>query len=262
MPDRQFTEASQAIEKLLNIMKRLRLECPWDAQQTHNSLKQYLLEEAYEVLETIDYEEWQKFKEELGDLLLQIVFHCEIASQNNHFDFSDVVQSISKKLVERHPHVFADKKVHEAREVQENWEHSKMINEKRSSILSGIPRAAPALLQAQRIQEKASTVGFDWGELAPVIDKVEEEWLEFKEAVKLKNPAEIENEFGDFLFSIVNLSRFLQITAEDALRRTNNKFIKRFRYIEKQYEQDPKAMKKASLQELDEHWVAAKRLDD
>ncbi len=247
------------IEDLLQIMHRLRRECPWDARQTHDSLRPFLLEEAYEVLETIDQKNWSKLAEELGDLLLQVVFHSEIAAEKNNFDFSDVVDQISKKLIARHPHVFGDKTIETAEKVQQNWEHSKIQNEGRDSLLSGVPTIAPALLQAQRLQEKAATVGFDWPDLSPVFEKVNEELKELKEAVSSNNQQQIENEFGDLLFALVNLGRFLNVTAEDALRRTNQKFIRRFQYIEQQYGQNPTAMKQASLQELDKHWEQAKK---
>lgn len=244
---------------LLAIMKRLRDECPWDAKQTHQSLRAYLLEETYEVLESIDTENWDNLAAELGDLLLQIIFHSEIAARQRRFDFGKVVNHIAGKLVQRHPHVFGDKQLHNAREVQDNWEHSKITNEKRTSILSGIPQTAPALLQAQRMQEKASSVGFDWHTIEPVIEKIEEEWHEFKEALVKNDPSAMQEELGDLLFSMVNFARLSGIVAEDALRMTNEKFKKRFQYIEKQYNHDPQAMKNESLEQLDQHWTAAKR---
>lgn len=258
----QRTESKYSIEKLLEIMKRLRDECPWDAKQTHHTLKQYLLEEAYEVLETIDSESWDALSYELGDLLLQIIFHSEIASRAGEFDFTDVVDSIAEKLISRHPHVFADKQLNTAKEVQENWEHNKLIKENRKSILAGIPKSAPALLQAQRLQQKAATVGFDWTEINPVVDKIDEEWQEFKQALKDNNLTEMKKEFGDLLFSMVNLARFCKILAEDALRLTNQKFIRRFQYIEKQYDNNPKLMKEQSLDTLDQHWNNAKNLEN
>lgn len=258
----QRTKSKYTISELIEIMKRLRDECPWDAKQTHHTLKQYLLEETYEVLETIDSESWEALSFELGDLLLQIIFHSEIASRAGEFDFTDVVNQIAEKLVNRHPHVFADKHVNSAKEVQENWEHTKLIVENRKSILAGIPKSAPALLQAQRLQQKAATVGFDWTEINPVIDKIDEEWQEFKQALKENNQAEIKKELGDLLFSMVNLARFCQILAEDALRLTNQKFIRRFQYIEQQYENNPKLIKEQSLEILDRHWNDAKKIEN
>lgn len=248
----------QKVEKLLKVMKRLRQECPWDAKQTHHSLKPYLLEEAYEVLETIDFENWKSLPSELGDLLLQIVFHSEIASEAGCFKFEDVVDHITAKLIERHPHVFGDKEVHGSEQVQENWEHTKVISENRNSILSGIPKTAPALLQAQRLQEKAATVGFDWSEIEPVIHKIEEEIGELKDAITEGNLQLAKGELGDLIFGIVNMSRFMKINAEDALRMTNEKFVKRFQYIEQKYDKQPSEMKKASLEELDSYWNEAK----
>lgn len=250
----------QKMEKLLNIMKRLRKDCPWDAVQTHDSLKPYLLEEAYEVLETIDDKNYDLMAKELGDLLLQIVFHSEIASEAGHFTFNDVVDKISHKLVERHPHVFDNQKVHSAADVQSNWEHSKLKSENRTSILEGLPHSMPALLSAQRLQEKAASVGFEWDEIESVFDKVQEELNEFQEVYKQNNIKKMQEEFGDILFALVNLGRFLNINAEDACRQTNAKFVRRFQYIEKRYNGDPGAMKKASLKELDAVWNEAKEL--
>ncbi len=256
--DDRYRKMAEKTITLLEIMDRLRKECPWDAKQTHYSLRPYLLEETYEVLETIDKEEWDRLAEELGDLLLQIVFHAVIANENGLFDYTDIVEHISKKLVERHPHVFGDKQVHDAKTVQENWEHTKVQKEERESILSGVPKAMPALLQAQRLQEKAATVGFDWGSLPPVMEKVDEEWQEFKTAIRNKDLPNAREEFGDFLFSVVNIARFINMNAEDALRDTNRKFIYRFSHIEKQYNHSPEAMKAASLKELDHYWNEAK----
>ena len=246
------------IDDLLHIMRRLRKDCPWDAKQTHQSLKPYLLEETYEVLETIDQGQYDKLAEEFGDLLLQVVFHSQLGDEEKRFDFQQVVTHISRKLIRRHPHVFGDKDLKDAKEVQENWEQSKVKDEARTSLLSGIPKAAPALMQAQRLQEKAATVGFEWESIEPVYEKVKEEWDELQSAIKQGNQKEIENEFGDLLFALVNLGRFLHVNAEDALRKTNQKFIRRFEHIERQYDNDVDAMKRASLSELDRHWEQAK----
>ncbi len=259
MNEEHIEKSQSAVARLLRIMHRLRKECPWDAKQTHESLKPYLLEEAYEVLESIDHKNSDALAKELGDLLLQIVFHSEIANENDQFRFSEVADHIADKLVSRHPHVFEDSEANDAAEVQNNWEHNKFQNEQRESLLDGIPEAAPALLQAQRMQEKAATVGFDWPEVQQVMDKVEEEWQELKAAIQNKNETSIRNEFGDLLFSMVNFGRFLEINAEDALRITNNKFYHRFRYIEKAYNNDPKALKNATLDELEAHWKQSKK---
>jgi MazG family protein len=259
MTDKELMEKTQyTIDDLLHIMRRLRKDCPWDAKQTHQSLKPYLLEETYEVLETIDQGQYDKLAEELGDLLLQVVFHSQLGDEEKRFDFQQVVTHISRKLIRRHPHVFGDKDLKDAKEVQENWEQSKVKDEARTSLLSGIPKAAPALMQAQRLQEKAATVGFEWESIEPVYEKVKEEWDELQSAIKQGNQKEIENEFGDLLFALVNLGRFLHVNAEDALRKTNQKFIRRFEHIERQYDNDVDAMKRASLSELDRHWEQAK----
>ena len=253
---------SKTIEKkfsdLLNIMKKLRQECPWDKKQTAESLRQYLLEETYEVIESIDNQEWKELGNELGDLLLQIVFQSEIAEEKRLFTIENVIDNINKKLVERHPHVFAEKKVNSAEDVADNWEHIKMNSENRDSLLSGIPKPAPALLFAQRMQEKASKIGFDWEEVSSVIQKLDEEIVELKDALKEKNNQKIQEEIGDTLFTLVNISRFLDLNAEDSLRITNAKFMKRFQYIEKHYNGDIDLMKRATLQELDELWEKAK----
>lgn len=247
-----------SLAELLQIIRRLRRDCPWDRRQTHHSLKPFLLEETYETLEAIDSEQWNHLAGELGDLLLQILLHAEIASESERFDFSVVVDKISKKLIERHPHVFGETKFESEKEFKENWEHSKKESENRKSLLSGVPDTLPALFRAQRLQEKAATVGFEWESLAPVLNKFEEEWQEFKEALHSKNHEEQKAEFGDLHFSLVNLSRYLSINSEEALQATNRKFIKRFQYIERQYKNDPKAMKAASLEELDKFWIEAK----
>jgi len=247
------------MEKLLEIMRELRKGCPWDAKQTHDSLKPYLLEEAYEVLETIDHKDYKLMAKELGDLLLQIIFHSQLAAEQGHFTLDDVVNNISTKLVDRHPHVFGDQTADTAEEVQSNWEHSKLKSENRHSILEGIPKTMPALLSAQRLQEKAAAVGFEWETIQPVFDKVEEEWSEFKEVYQERDHDKMKQEFGDILFAMVNLGRFLDINTEDVLRLTNDKFTRRFQYIEKHYKHDPQAMKEASLEELDQYWEEAKK---
>ena len=246
------------MEELLKIMYRLRRECPWDAKQTHRSLKPYLLEETYEVLDSIDEENWDELASELGDLLLQIIFHSEIASEKGYFNYDTVVEKISKKLIERHPHVFDKEIVKNAEDVQRNWEHIKVRSEKRDSLLNGVPSTSPALLQAQRLQEKAASVGFDWDSIHPVMEKLEEEWNELKEAVETGSLEKVKNEYGDLLFTLVNLARFLNIESEDSLRLTNKKFINRFNYIEKKYGHDLNAMKSAGLEEMDRLWEEAK----
>jgi nucleoside triphosphate diphosphatase len=249
------------INELLRIMKEIREKCPWDARQTHESLKRYLVEEAYETLDAIDQNDPDHLKKELGDLLLQIVFHSQLAAEKKAFEFKDVVKTISDKMIERHPHVFLNDKKVSAEEVMNNWEKNKHKNEKRTSILSGIPMHLPALLKAQRMQDKAASVGFDWEKTEHVIDKLEEEISEFKKALKNNNQAEIENEFGDILFTIVNLSRFSNIIAEEALQKVNEKFKKRFNYIEKELGNNPQNISNASMERLDALWQQAKDFD-
>ncbi len=244
--------------RLVEIMKRLRKECPWDREQTPESLRQYLLEEVYEIVETIDNRDWEELKKELGDLLLQIVFQAQIAEEENRFYLHEVIAHINRKLIERHPHVFGDVKVKDAEQVKENWEQIKVKTEQRSSILEGVPSTLSALLRAQRLQDKASQVGFDWEDAAGVLDKIEEEIKEFREA---ETPEEREEEIGDILFSLVNLCRFHSISAEDALRKTANKFISRFQYVERKLAERGPSSRKATLKEMDALWEEAKSND-
>ncbi len=245
-------------DRLLGIMKRLRKECPWDRAQTPESLRQYILEEAYEAVEAIDDKNWEELKKELGDLLLQIVFQAEIAEEKNHFRIEDVIHHINEKLIERHPHVFGDVQVKNAEEVKENWEQIKSRQENRTSVLEGIPRQMCALLRAQRVQDKAAHVGFDWEKVEGVIEKIKEEISELEKSIHHQNPEEIEEEIGDLLFSLVNLSRFYKISAEDALRKTTNKFIARFQFIEKKLAEKHISPGEATLEEMDRLWEEAK----
>lgn len=242
-------------------MNEIRQKCPWDNKQTHESLKRYMVEEAYETMEAIDHNNPQELKKELGDLLLQIIFHCQIASEKDQFNFYDVTKAIADKMYERHPHVFQNDKKISAEQVQKNWEKNKHTIEKRNSILSGIPKFLPALLKAQRLQDKASSVGFDWDKSAEVISKIEEELAELKIAIENQKQDEIENEFGDLLFSLVNISRFLNITSESALQKTNEKFINRFKYIENYFGNNPEKISNSSLDELELLWQKAKETD-
>lgn len=250
--------ALNEFDEFVNIVKRLRKECPWDRIQTHLSLRRCLLEETYEVLESIDAGDMTELKKELGDILLQVVFHSNIAEENNDFNLKDVITSETKKLIDRHPHVFGETKVKDSEEVKRNWEKLKK-NEGRTSVIDGIPDELPALLKAYRIQEKASKVGFDWEDEKPVFDKISEEISELRENVNSGKPlSEIEDEFGDVLFSIVNYSRYLKINPEDALRRTINKFRNRFQKIEKYAEENNKILEEMTLEEMDEIWNKAK----
>jgi MazG family protein len=244
--------------RLLQVMRQLRLKCPWDKEQTAQSLRQYILEETYEVIETIDKENYDQLAEELGDLLLQIVFQSAIAEETGKFNIELVLDTLNAKLINRHPHVFNKEKVYSAKEVKANWEKIKKHEKKRDSLLDGVPKTAPALLRAQRIQEKASMVDFDWYKASDVLAKLQEELKELQEAVERGQQEEIREEIGDILFSIVNVSRFFKIVAEDALRLSIDKFIKRFAYIENHYQKDFDKMKKASLEELDAIWELSK----
>ena len=250
------------LSELVKIMVALRAEhgCPWDRQQTQDSLKPFIIEEAYEVLEAIDQKDPGAIKEELGDLLFQIVFQSRIAEENGEFGIGDVIEAIARKMISRHPHVFGDTAYRTAEEVVVNWEeHKKREGKQRSSILEGIPQELPALLRAHRLQSRASRVGFDWDRPEDVLEKLDEEVREFKEAVKQKKKGEIEDELGDILFMIVNISRFIGVNPEDALRKTISKFISRFRYIEMAAADRGRKLSDMTLAEMDALWDEAKR---
>ncbi len=247
-------------QRLIEIMQRLRKECPWDRKQTPQSLRQYILEEAYETVEAIDNRDWDELKKELGDLLLQIVFQAEIAREENRFTLREVIQHINEKLIRRHPHVFGETQVSSAEEVKENWEQIKVEQENRKSLLEGVPRQLSALLRAQRLQDKASQVGFDWTDARDVLKKIKEEISELETALNRNEQEEIEDELGDIIFSVVNLARFHRVNAEDALRKTINKFISRFEYIEKKLEKENKSIYNSSLEEMDKLWEESKKI--
>lgn len=250
--------ALNEFDEFVNIVRRLRKDCPWDRIQTHLSLRRCLLEETYEVLESIDVGNMTELKKELGDILLQVVFHSNIAEENSDFTLKDVIKSETKKLIDRHPHVFGDIKVTDSEEVKKNWERLKK-KEGRISVIDGIPAELPALLKAYRVQEKASKIGFDWKDEKPVFDKIIEEINELRQNVNSGKPiSEVEDEFGDVLFSLVNYSRFLKINPEDALRKTINKFRTRFQKIEKYAEENNKILDEMTLEEMDEIWNKAK----
>jgi len=246
--------AEYSITDLLEIMRRLRRECPWDAAQTHDTLRQYLLEETYETLEVLDKKEYQHLASELGDVLLQLVFHSVIAEEKGNFNFNDIVTAISAKLIDRHPHVFGTETAADAREVQKNWELNKIRKENRNSALSGVPLHLPGLQRAGRLQEKAASVGFVWNQLQGAIDKFEEEWSEFKTALNEENPAGVEEEMGDLIFAIVNIARFLNLSAEDALRLTNEKFRRRFEAIEDHFEYNHDRLSASTTEDLIRLW--------
>lgn len=248
-------------EKLVDIMAALRGEkgCPWDREQTRESLKPFLVEETYEVLEAIDEGNPEKIKEELGDLLFQIIFHCQVARERKEFDINDVISKITEKMIGRHPHVFGEATYETSEEVLKQWEERKKEEGKsRESILEGIPRELPSLLRAHRIQARASRVGFDWKQVEDVVEKLDEELKEFREALERKDQKEIEDELGDVFFVLVNISRFVGVNPEDALRKTISKFISRFRYIEMKSAEAGKSLSGMSLEEMDALWDEAK----
>ncbi|HOJ77910.1 MAG TPA: nucleoside triphosphate pyrophosphohydrolase [Bacillota bacterium] len=257
--------------RLVEIMHELRSEhgCPWDREQTHQSLKQYAIEETYEVLEAIDSGNMDKLKEELGDLLLQVVFHAEIATENRQFTIYEVIDTVCEKLIRRHPHVFAEVKVDGVDGVLDNWEKIKKEEhkEERNSVLDGVPIGLPALQKAEKYQRKAARVGFDWNDIAEPLEKVKEEFQEFEAVLNsrqlpVKGSPEwlkLEEEFGDILFSLVNVGRFLDINAEIALGQTINKFVNRFTYIEQEAAKLGKKLPEMTLAEMDRLWEQAKR---
>ncbi len=250
----------EQFDRLVEIMKQLRAGCPWDRKQTHDSLKPYLIEEAYELLEAIEAGDDDAIREELGDLLLQIVFHAELGRERGAFDMSDVAEGISNKMVHRHPHVFGEKKYDTAEEVVGQWEERKKEEgKKRESILEGIPREMPSLLRAHRLQSRASKVGFDWQEIDDVIAKLDEELHEFRDALKNRNQEEVEDELGDIFFALVNVSRFVGVNPEDALRKTISKFVKRFRHIEMHASEAGRELRDMTLEEMDALWNEAKK---
>ena len=245
------------IEKLIKIMDELREKCPWDKKQTIQSLRHLTIEEVYELSESIQNQNYDEIKKELGDLLLHIVFYSKIASENNKFSFDDVIVDICKKLVDRHPHIYGNLNVSSEDDVKSNWEKIK-LKEGRKSILSGVPKSLPTLIKSYRIQEKVSGVGFDWKLKKDVISKIKEEINELEVEVK-NDTSNIEDEFGDLLFSLINYSRFLKINPDDALNKTNEKFIKRFKKMENIIQNDAKKIDNLDLNELNHYWLIAKK---
>lgn len=252
------------LQELLKIMEKLRSEegCPWDKEQTRESLKPFIIEEAYELIEAISVNDSEKIKEELGDLLFQIVFQSQIAKEKKEFEIPDIIETIGKKMITRHPHVFGAVSSITTEEVLFHWEEQKRREGKlRESILEGIPEALPSLLRAHRLQDRAARVGFDWEKVEDVLNKLDEEIGELKEAVKIKKQNEIEDEIGDIFFMLVNISRFVGISPEDALRKTISKFISRFRYIEMNAADHGRKLAEMTLEEMDKLWEEAKEKD-
>ncbi|MET7028061.1 nucleoside triphosphate pyrophosphohydrolase [Sediminicola luteus] len=249
----------QAFDRLLTIMDELRAKCPWDQKQTMQTLRHLTIEETYELGDAILDNDLQEVKKELGDVLLHIVFYAKIGSETNSFDIADVANDICEKLINRHPHIYGDVKVANEEEVKQNWEKIK-LKEGKKSVLEGVPSSLPALVKSNRIQDKVAGVGFDWEKPEQVWEKVQEELGEFQDEVKSGNADAMEAEFGDVLFSMVNYARFLNINPENALERTNKKFIKRFQYLEEKAKEQGKALKDMTLSEMDVFWEEAKQL--
>jgi len=259
-----MSDATESFRKLIEIVDTLMGEngCPWDNVQTRESLKPYLVEETYEVLEALDTNDPDQIKDELGDLLYQILFHSKISSKNNEFDIKDVLDNLKEKMVRRHPHVFKEGQINTPDQVIERWEEIKKEEKTHSnhpSILDSVPKQLPSLLRAQKLQKKAAKEGFDWDEISDVFDKLDEEISEFKSAVLEGKGTDIQSELGDILFVLVNIAKFKKIDAEEALRSTNNKFIKRFQYIEKEVAKQGKTLKETSLEDMERHWQNAKK---
>jgi XTP/dITP diphosphohydrolase len=255
------TRAAQlkAFERLLDIMDDLRTQCPWDKKQTLQSLRHLTIEETYELGDAILDNDLEEVKKELGDLLLHIVFYSKIGSETQDFDIADVANGICDKLIDRHPHIYGDVEVANEEEVKQNWEKLK-LKEGKKSVLEGVPKSLPALVKASRIQDKVAGVGFDWERPEQVWEKVEEELQELQDEVVKKEKEAIENELGDVMFSIVNYARFLKVNPEDALEKTNKKFIKRFQYLESKAKTLNKSLSDMTLREMDVFWEEAKRL--
>lgn len=253
-----MNETSRSFEKLLEIMDTLRENCPWDKKQSLESLRYLTIEEMYELSDAIMENNMDEIKKELGDLMLHIVFYAKIGKEKSAFDMKSILDGICEKLINRHPHIYGDVKVSNAEEVKNNWEKIK-LKEGRKSVLEGVPNALPAMVKAYRIQEKVKGVGFDWEEPHQVWDKVLEEINELKDEIKNHSTKElIEKEFGDVLFALINYSRFLDINPEDALERTNKKFIRRFKYLEQKADEIGKTLHEMTLAEMDVYWEEAK----
>ena len=248
-----------AFDRLLTIMDELRVGCPWDKKQTMESLRHLTIEETYELGDAILDNDLDEVKKELGDLLLHIVFYAKIGSETKDFDIADVANSISEKLISRHPHIYGDIDVKDAQEVERNWEKLK-LKEGKKSVLEGVPKSLPALVKASRIQDKVAGVGFDWEEPKQVFEKVKEELAELQEEVIANDQENMEAEFGDVLFSMINYARFLKIDPESALERTNKKFIKRFQYLESKAKELNKDLSDMTLTEMDVFWEEAKKI--
>jgi len=256
-----MTTLSDSFLKLVGIMDDLRAKCPWDKKQTIETLRPLTLEETYELADAITNQDFKGIKEELGDVLLHILFYAKIGSEQNQFTLQEVIEGISEKLIVRHPHIYGDVTVANEEDVKRNWEQIKLKTNNKKSVLSGVPKALPAVVKATRIQEKAKQVGFEWENKEDVFKKVQEEIGELQEAIAENNQAHIEEEFGDVLFSLINYARFLKVDAEGALEKTNKKFMYRFQQIEIIANQRGKALQDMTLAEMDDIWNEVKRLN-
>ena len=257
MPDK--SSQLKAFERLLIVMDELREQCPWDKKQTMESLRHLTIEEVYELGDAILDKDLDEVKKELGDVLLHIVFYSRIASETNDFDIANVCHSICDKLIERHPHIYGDVKEDNEEDVKRNWEQIK-LKEGKKSVLEGVPRSLPAMVKANRIQDKVAGVGFDWEKPEQVFEKIEEELAELRSEIAIGDKNAIESEFGDVLFSMINYARFLKVSPENALERTNKKFIKRFQYLESKAKELNKSLKDMTLSEMDVFWEEAKSI--
>ena len=253
-----YQSEAKVFVELLEIMDQLRAECPWDKKQTLESLRHLTIEETYELSDAIIKSDLASLKGELGDLLLHIVFYSKIANENRAFSIQEVIEDINKKLIIRHPHIFGDVTVQNAEEVKENWEKIKLQKENKRSVLGGVPESLPALIKAYRMQEKAAGVGFDWKNKEDVWTKVEEEKEEFLTEVENANKEKAQQEFGDLLFALINYARFIDVNPEDALEHCNQKFRRRFMYIEQEAEKEGRRIHELSLEEMDEYWNESK----
>ena len=248
-----------AFNRLLDIMDDLREKCPWDKKQTLESLRHLTIEETYELADAILENDLNEIKNELGDVLLHLVFYAKIGSEKKAFDIGDVANAISEKLISRHPHIYGDVVVRDENEVKENWEKLK-LKEGKKSVLEGVPKSLPAMVKANRIQDKVSGVGFDWEEPYQVWNKVQEELSELNEEIKKGSNNSIESEFGDVLFSLINFARFIGVNPENALEKTNKKFINRFQYLEKAVKKEGKKLSEMTLSEMDVYWEQSKKI--
>ncbi|MBO4503583.1 MAG: nucleoside triphosphate pyrophosphohydrolase [Bacteroidales bacterium] len=249
-----------AFQRLLDIMDELREKCPWDSVQTFDTLRCLTIEETYELSEAIVEKNYKDMCKELGDLMLHLVFYSKIASEQNLFDIKDVLNQLCDKLIRRHPHIYGAEKAQDAQQVHENWEKIKLQREGNRSVLGGVPKSAPSLVKAYRIQEKANGVGFDWHNAGEVWEKVQEELEEFKVEAE-KQSEKMEDEFGDVLFALVNYARFMKINPDDALEKTNQKFIRRFQYVEEQAKNSGRKLTDLSLEQMEAYWQQAKQFE-